>query len=103
MQTSSKQNIVDIFSISGDNQINTPSDARLKENVELLDTVDGYPIYAFDYIKGAKNQVGVIAQDMLERQPDCVGIGDDGYYFVDYAKLPKNVRLKIKSYVDADD
>lgn len=76
------------------------SDKRLKENIELLQTVDGYNIYKFDYIKGAKNQVGVIAQEMLEKQPDCVGIGDDGYYFVDYAKLPIKVQVYINTLVD---
>lgn len=71
------------------------SDARLKENINLLDNVDGYNIYEFDFIRGPKNQIGVIAQEMLDLQPDCVGIGDDGYYFVDYAKLPPHVRARL--------
>lgn len=71
------------------------SDVRLKENINLLDNVDGYNIYEFDFIRGPKNQIGVIAQEMLDRQPDCVGIGDDGYYFVDYAKLPSHVRARL--------
>ena len=71
------------------------SDRRLKENIELLQAIDGYNIYKFDYIKGAKNQVGVMAQEMLEKQLDCVGIGKDGYYFVDYAKLPEKIQRVI--------
>jgi hypothetical protein len=67
------------------------SDGRLKENVRLLDIVDGYPIYLFDYISGGKNQVGVIAQEILDKSPEAVGLSDDGYYCVDYDLLPETV------------
>lgn len=70
------------------------SDIRVKENLEKLDTVDGINIYKFDYINGAKNQVGVIAQEMQEKCPECVIEGD--ILRVDYSKLPEKVQARIE-------
>ena len=70
------------------------SDIRVKENLKKLDTVDGINIYRFDYINGAKNQVGVIAQEMQEKCPECVIDGD--ILKVDYSKLPKKVQARIE-------
>ena len=70
------------------------SDIRVKENLEKLDTVDGINIYRFDYINGAKNQVGVIAQEMQEKCPECVIDGD--ILRVDYSKLPEKVQARIE-------
>ena len=70
------------------------SDIRVKENLEKLDTIDGINIYRFDYINGAKNQVGVIAQEMQEKCPECVVDGD--ILRVDYSKLPEKVQARIE-------
>ena len=70
------------------------SDIRVKENLEKLDTIDGINIYKFDYINGAKNQVGVIAQEMQEKCPECVIDGD--ILRVDYSKLPDKVQARIE-------
>lgn len=70
------------------------SDIRVKENLEKLDTIDGINIYRFDYINGAKNQIGVIAQEMQEKCPECVIEGD--ILRVDYSKLPEKVQARIK-------
>ena len=70
------------------------SDIRVKENLEKLDTIDGINIYKFDYINGAKNQVGVIAQEMQEKCPECVVDGD--ILRVDYSKLPEKVQARIE-------
>ena len=70
------------------------SDIRVKENLEKLDTIDGINIYRFDYINGEKDQVGVIAQEMQEKCPECVIEGD--ILRVDYSKLPKKVQARIK-------
>ena len=70
------------------------SDIRVKENLKKLDTVDGINIYRFDYINGAKNQVGVIAQEMQEKCPECVVDGD--ILRVDYSKLPEKVQARIE-------
>lgn len=71
------------------------SDIRLKENLEKLDTVNGINIYKFDYINGDKDQVGVIAQEMQEKCPECV-IEKGDYLAVDYSKLPKEVQARIE-------
>lgn len=70
------------------------SDIRVKENLEKLDTIDGIDIYKFDYINGAKNQVGVIAQEMQEKCPECVVDGE--ILKVDYSKLPEKVQKRIE-------
>ena len=70
------------------------SDIRVKENLEKLDTIDGINIYRFDYINGTKNQVGVIAQEMQEKCPECVVEGD--ILRVDYSKLPEKVQARIE-------
>lgn len=70
------------------------SDIRVKENIEKIDTIDGINIYRFDYINGAKNQIGVIAQEMQEQCPECVIDGD--ILKVDYSKLPESVQARIK-------
>ena len=71
------------------------SDIRVKENLEKLDTIDGINIYKFDYINGAKNQVGVIAQEMQEKCPECVTTKGE-YLAVDYSKLPQEVQTRIE-------
>lgn len=72
------------------------SDRRLKENIEKLDEVDGINIYKFDYINGGdKNQVGVIAQEIEDKYPECV-VKDWEFLKVDYSKLPEKVQQRIK-------
>lgn len=71
------------------------SDIRLKENLEKLDTVEGINIYKFDYINGDKGQIGVIAQEMQEKCPECV-FERGNYLAVDYSKLPKEVQDRIE-------
>lgn len=70
------------------------SDIRVKENLEKLDNVDGINIYKFDYINGAKNQIGVIAQEMQIACPESVIYGD--ILKVDYSKLPEKVQERIE-------
>ncbi len=74
------------------------SDARLKENLSVLEVVDDCPIYLFDYINGSKNQIGVVAQDILDKYPQAVFMREDGYYEVDYNQLPKAVQNKIQEW-----
>ena len=71
------------------------SDIRLKENFEKLETVDDINIYRFDYIDGAKDQVGVIAQEMQEKCPECV-VEKGDYLAVDYSRLPEKVQARIE-------
>jgi hypothetical protein len=49
------------------------SDIRAKENVrEVGKTLDGQPIYAYNYKGDPKTQMGLIAQEVEERHPDAV-------------------------------
>lgn len=70
------------------------SDRRLKENIELIETLDGVNIYSFDYIDGAKDQVGVLAQEVQEDYPEAVKDGE--FLSVYYDRLPKKVFNRIE-------
>lgn len=74
------------------------SDIRLKENINKIDEVNGINIYEFKYIGDDKRQVGVIAQEMQEKCPECVieNYENSGYLGVDYSKLPDSVQQKIE-------
>ena len=73
-----------------------PSDRRLKKNIRSLDMAIGQraleglsrvrPVQ-FDFVNGEREQVGVIAQELLEIFPDLVSVGKDGFYRVDYPRL----------------
>lgn len=77
------------------------SDKRLKKNIKLIDNVNGINIYSFEFLPGRKlpegEQVGVIAQDILESHPEAVIKMKDGYYGVVYSNLPIEARAKIAS------
>ena len=66
------------------------SDARLKHNIELIETrTDGLNIYAFNYVWSDVAWVGVMAQDLLQ-QPQfahAVKLESNGFYSVDYSKI----------------
>lgn len=69
---------------------NAMSDARLKENIikykpekSILDL----PVYKFDFINGAKNQIGCLAQDLQEICPEIVKEDSDGYLSIQENKL----------------
>ncbi len=74
------------------------SDQRVKENLKLLEKVDRYRIYLFDFKNGPKNQVGVIAQEIQELSPEAVMIAPDGLLAVDYDLLPEEVLERIDAW-----
>lgn len=64
------------------------SDARLKENIERIDTrPDGLNVYRFNYVGEDEPQIGVLAHEVAEIRPDALGPIVQGYLTVDYAKL----------------
>ena len=72
------------------------SDERLKENIELVDNVDGVNVYEFDYINkehGAERYSGVMAQEVMIDYPNAVFVDSTGYYKVDYNQLPVNMEV----------
>jgi len=69
------------------------SDKRLKKDIKPVGTENGHQLYEFEYINDplAKRYVGVMAQDVVETNPDAV-MEVDGYMAVDYRKLGVNFR-----------
>lgn len=67
------------------------SDIRLKENIQYIETKHGIKWYSFSYIwDKASTIIGVMAQELLETPyAFAVSKAGNGYYMVDYNKLPK--------------
>ena len=65
------------------------SDIRLKTNMELVDNINGYNIYTWDWIEGFDGgyNKGVIAQEVLEVNPEAIVNMDNGFYAVNYDML----------------
>jgi hypothetical protein len=66
------------------------SDARLKENIEHVEQIDGINMYTWDWKDPEMSwpmNYGVIAQEVAETHPEAVMTGDHGYMMVDYSKL----------------
>ena len=69
------------------------SDERLKDNITHIGIDRGYNIYSWDWNKKALElgidtpTYGVMAQEVLETNPDAVELMDNGYYAVNYGEL----------------
>ena len=66
------------------------SDQRLKENIspfKYTKSILDLPIKRFDYIDGAKNQIGCLAQDLQQLYPELVYENKDGYLSIQENKL----------------
>ena len=80
------------------------SDVRLKNNIVLLDTINGVNIYEWEWNDLAKEfmseylyePIGVIAQEIIFTKPEAVKTLDIGYLVVDYSLIPE-----VKEYKDA--
>lgn len=71
------------------------SDVRLKENVVLVGEENGHKIYEFNYVPSLDipgRYQGVLAQDVLNIEPDAVSVMEDGMMMVDYAKIGVEMR-----------
>lgn len=66
------------------------SDARLKENIEFIETNEGLNVYSYTYLwDKTKTYIGVMAQELLgTKYESALGQDSNGYYFVDYSQLP---------------
>ena len=85
--TSSSTEVDPDFAVAG---IGALSDARLKENIEHVEQIDGINMYTWDWKDAALSSpmsYGVIAQEVAETHPEAVMTGDHGYMVVDYSKL----------------
>lgn len=69
---------------------NATSDARLKENFVSFKpekSILDLPVYKFDFINGAKNQIGCKAQDLQLICPELVVENDEGYLTIKESKI----------------
>lgn len=62
------------------------SDERLKTNIVLVGREAGHNIYTWDWIEGFDGgyDTGVLAQEVMDINPEAVSVMDNGYYGVDY-------------------
>ena len=66
------------------------SDARLKENIIMINTESELNVYSYTYLwNKTKTYIGVLAQELLgTKYESALGKDSNGYYYVDYSKLP---------------
>ena len=68
------------------------SDRRLKDDIEKVGALfDGTPVYRFRYISGGPMQIGLMAQDIEQFEPDAVR-EFNGFKAVDYGKATERAR-----------
>jgi hypothetical protein len=72
---------------------NSPSDRRLKRNIDLLETRNDIKIYSFQYLWSDEYFVGVMAQDLLGTKYESAVKEHNGFYTVDYSQLGFNMQL----------
>jgi outer membrane immunogenic protein len=74
---------------------NIVSDIRLKRDIVLIGRLDdGLALYRYRYLWSDTVYVGVMAQEVAEKAPNAVVMGDDGYLRVDYRKLGLQLRTQ---------
>lgn len=82
---------------------NATSDKRLKTNLrpaEISKNITSLPIYKYDFISGPKDQIGCMAQDLLQICPELVTTGEDGYLSIQESKLVYLLLEEIKCLRD---
>lgn len=65
----------------------TKSDARAKVNIVPVGMENGFTVYEFSYRGSSARWQGVMAQEIIEKDPIAVCIDRDGLFTVDYARL----------------
>lgn len=63
------------------------SDARLKADIVPVGVENGHTVYEYRYRGSSARWIGVMAQDVIEKDPLAVTITDDGLYAVDYRRI----------------
>ena len=65
----------------------SPSDIRLKDDVERVGTLnDGIPVYRYRFKGSPRTEIGVMAQDVEQVNPEAVVEHPSGFKMVDYRK-----------------
>ena len=84
-------NLIVDGSITAGGNITAYSDAKLKENLEVipnaLEKVSTLTGYTFDRVDTGESQTGLIAQDVLKVLPEAVGHAEDGTLTLAYGNL----------------
>lgn len=70
-----------------------PSDRRIKTDLHWVGMKNGLPIYRYRYVGTAQRFEGVMAQDVIAKDPQAVTILSNGMMAVNYARL--GMQLKI--------
>ena len=83
IDTTGNLNVTEDIHYGGD--LINDSDRRLK--TDILDLSVRGPLYPKSYIKDGRQEIGFIAQDVMENYPEVVKQKDDGYYGLDYSKI----------------
>lgn len=65
----------------------TKSDARLKVNIVPVGVENGFTVYEWNYRGNQVRYRGVMAQEIIEKQPRAVTITADGFFAVDYGRI----------------
>jgi hypothetical protein len=64
------------------------SDVRAKDDIEPYGELpDGTPLFSYTYKGDNKQQIGVMAQEVEQRDPQAVRTRPDGYKEVDYSRV----------------
>lgn len=97
LSTNNRQTMIAGSAIFSKTTISVSSDERLKENIkpaetdELVELVKNIDVKTFDYIDGEKDCIGVIAQEVVKKNPNLakylVRQDENGYYSVKTADL----------------
>lgn len=86
----------------------TPSDERLKTNIEtlthVLEKIDRMRGVRFEYKDQKKyvagSKIGIIAQELQKNYPEMISEGNDGYLKVDYTQLAGMLIQAVKEQQD---
>jgi hypothetical protein len=82
-----------ISSIPTAGEVLVTSDIRLKRDIEPIGQLtNGLGLYSYRYLWDDTVYVGVMAQEVAEKVPGAVMMGDDGYMRVNYQKLGLRLR-----------
>lgn len=91
--------------LTAENGFFQTSDIRKKTNLRDLDLgkcyelIDKCQTVLFDYKEGAKDQMGMIAQEVEEFFPEIVSTDADGFKSLDYAKLTVVILRVLKDLI----
>jgi hypothetical protein len=71
-------------------------DRRMKEHItpRFID-INKLPVYEFNYKGDATKRLGYMADEVLEKFPEAVSVGEKGFMKVHYAKVPDSVMAEV--------